>query len=297
MRPKIGLALGSGGARGWSHIGVLRALEEADIAPDIVCGASMGALVGAGYCAGALDRLETFARGLTAVGAARLVDLNIISGGLLEGNEVIGQLGELGINGNIEDLRLPYMAVATDLANGREVWLQEGNVLDAVRASIGIPGLLSPVHRQDRWLLDGGMSNPIPISCCRALGAEIIIAVNPNSRLHINRQAEPEQTPGMDLDALVDYLPSAIQPVLRSYLDTNSDPQLNPPGYLDVVARAMDIMSDQIRRSRLAGDPPNIMVNIELAPMTILEFNRADEAIDKGFAAMQAEINDLKALL
>jgi NTE family protein len=296
-RPKIGLALGAGGARGWCHIGVLRALQEADLEPDIVCGASMGALIGAGYCAGALDQLEEFALGMTAVKAAGLVDLDIVSGGLVSGAEVMGKLEELGISGNIEHFGKPFMAVATDIANGREIWMQEGDVLNAVRASIALPGLFSPVLHEGRWLLDGGMSNPIPVSCCRALGAEVIIAVNPNSRLHVRKAEEPEQTPGLEIDALIGYLPSIFQPAVKSYLDAKKDPKLNPPGYLDVIARAMDIMSDQIRRSRLAGDPPNIMVNVELAPMTILEFNRAAEAVKVGHAAMKAEMNDLKASL
>ncbi len=297
MHPKIGLALGSGGARGWSHIGVLRALEDAGIAPDIVCGTSMGSLVGACHAAGILDGLESFARSLAPLGIAGLVDINLRSGGLVSGQKVVEMLGDLGLGGSIADLGLPYMAVATDLANGREVWLHEGDIRDAVRASIGIPGVFSPVHHDGRWLLDGGMSNPVPVSCCRALGAEIIIAVNPNGFVRARFSDQPERTSGLNAETLIGTLPSALQPVLRGYLKTSDAPRQKPPGYLDVIAGSVDIMTDKIMRARLAGDPPSVMVDVPLDHMTIFDFNQADRAIAAGREAMAAQIDTLKAQL
>lgn len=154
-RPKIGLALGSGGARGWCHIGVLRALEEAGIKPDFIAGASMGALVGAAYCSDALDELENFARGLTTYSIARLVDVDLVSGGLVAGKLIMKALEGVGIRKELSALDRPFVAVATDLYEGREVWLREGNTLEAVRASIGIPGIFTPVHMDGKWLLEG----------------------------------------------------------------------------------------------------------------------------------------------
>lgn len=297
MQPKIGLALGSGGARGWSHIGVLRALEGAGIRPDIVCGTSMGSLVGAGFAAGLLDRLEEFARGLTPLSVARLVDIDLRSGGLVAGRKVVEMLAGLGYSGAIGHLDLPYMAVATDLVNGREVWLNEGELLEAVRASIGIPGVFSPVHRKGRWLADGGMSNPVPVSCCRALGAEIIIAVNPNGFVRARFANEPERTSSLNAETLIGAMPSAVQPVLRGYMKTSAKPRLKPPGYLDVIAGSVDIMSDKIMRARLAGDPPSVMVDVPLDHMTIFDFNQAGEAIAAGQKAMTAQMETLGALL
>ena len=177
-RPRIGLALGSGSARGWAHIGVIDALSEAGIEPDIVCGASMGALVGAAHVAGHLAELRQWAESATWRKIVRLTDVRLSGGGLINGRQVVAFLRELGIAEPIETYPQQYAAVATDMATGREIWLQSGPIHEAVRASIALPGILSPSRIHGKWLLDGGLSNPIPVSVCRALGADVIIAVN-----------------------------------------------------------------------------------------------------------------------
>ena len=188
-RPRIGLALGSGSARGWAHIGVIDSLIEAGIEPDVVCGTSIGALVGAAYVAGKLGRLRQWAETATWRAILRLTDVRLTGGGLMNGRQVVAFLQQIGIDQPIESYGRPYAAVATDLATGREIWLQSGPIHEAVRASIALPGILSPARIDGRWLVDGGLSNPIPVSVCRALGADVIIAVNLNGDLLARRFA------------------------------------------------------------------------------------------------------------
>ena len=181
--PLIGLALGSGGARGWCHIGVLRGLEELGVRPDVVSGCSMGAVVGAAHASGRLDALEEWALGLTLGRFLKLISVDLAGGGLVDGQVIEDVLAEIGIAGNIEDLPRPFRAVASDMRTGREVWLREGPVGRLVRASAAIPGVFAPVRHDGRWLMDGGMTNPVPVSLARAMGAEIVIAVNPDAHL------------------------------------------------------------------------------------------------------------------
>lgn len=301
MTPKLGLALGSGGARGWCHIGVMHALAEEGLAPDVICGTSMGALVGATACSGALDRLEDFARGLTQLKVARMVDIDVTSGGLITGESIIKELSKLGYAKRIEDMDRPFMAVATDLYAGREVWFRDGDLLPAIRASIGIPGIFAPVWDNGRWLLDGGMSNPIPVSGCRALGAEVIVAVDPNSKLYMTRQGHQEDaphTPAFGMETVLDALPAAVQPMLKSYLTAKPRKRHRPPAYIEVLSTSIDVMTDHIRRARLAGEPPHVMVNLNLMDkMTVLDFSRADLAIEAGYDAMQAQMPMLRAVM
>ena len=191
-RPRIGLALGSGAARGLAHIGVIDALVDAGIEPDIVCGTSIGALVGAAHVAGKLAELRQWAETATWRKILRLTDLRLTGGGLISGRQVVAFLQGLGIGEPIESYATHYAAVATDWPPGREIWLQTGPIHEAVRASIALPGILSPARMDGKWLLDGGLSNPIPVSVCRALGADVIIAVNLNGELLGRRFAEPE---------------------------------------------------------------------------------------------------------
>ena len=195
--PRIGLALGSGSARGWSHIGIIESLADAGIEADIVCGTSMGSLVGAAYVAGRLTELRQWAETATWREIVRLMDVRLSGGGLINGKQVVSFLRELGVEKPIESYTKRYAAVATDLVSGREIWLESGPIHEAVRASIALPGILSPAKVGGKWLVDGGLSNPVPVSVCRALGAEVIIAVNLNGDLLGRRFAsEPDaETP------------------------------------------------------------------------------------------------------
>jgi NTE family protein len=289
-KPRIGIALGSGGARGWCHIGALRALAEDGVEPDIVAGCSMGALVGAVYLAGKLDALETWARALTLRKAAGFLDVNLTSGGLIEGKRIVSFLASLQDDAPIESFAKPFTAIASDLATGREIWLQKGPILSAVRASIALPGIISPAKLDGRWLLDGGMTNPVPVSACRAMGADIVIAVNPNANVlepHARKPAAPKEENGAMsadvFDKMFDQLPVGVRQGLKAMTPRFLSSKSGSPSYFDVLSGSIDIMTSQILRSRLAGDPPHVMIGTRLAHMSVLEFNRAEEAIQEGY--------------
>ncbi|CUH62910.1 NTE family protein RssA [Thalassovita gelatinovora] len=277
---KTGLALGSGGARGWCHIGVIRELHDIGVHPELIAGCSMGALVGAAYAGGRLDALETWVRNLTPARIVGLVDFRLGSGGIVAGSEIMTLMDELDLPERIEDLNIPFTAVATDMETGREIWLREGRLKDAVRASVSIPGVFSP-HRVDgHWMLDGGLTNPVPVSTARAMGAEVIVAVNPNAKLHGKLWNRPSRALKHQLRDLPDWLSNALLP------DTDSD---RPPGYTEVVSTAIDVMTEQIRRARLAGEPPHALLNADLSRITVLEFHRGDEAITEGRRIVKAQ--------
>jgi len=298
MKPRIGLALGSGGARGWCHIGILRALAEAGLAPDVICGTSMGALVGAAYASGRLDALEAFALSLTRVSVARLVDVNPASGGLVEGQLIERQLKALGYAPTFEALEKPLIAVASDLFGGTEVWLKSGDLVSAVRASIAIPGIFSPVSHDGKWLMDGGMLNPIPVSACRALGADIVIAVDPNSKLHAFRHRERLSKAPEDKEDKVSFLdaaPAMLRPYLRTLVEYSGITGPKPPNYIEVLSASIDLMTDQIRRSRLAGEPPHVLLSPDLSALSILDFQEAKLAIAAGRRAVEEQADLLAA--
>jgi NTE family protein len=302
-RPRIGLALGSGSARGWAHIGVIDALVEAGITPDVICGSSMGALVGAAHVAGRLGPLKAWAEGATWRRIAGLTDLRFTGGGLVSGRQIMAFLRDLDISAPIESYAIQYAAVATELATGREIWLQSGLIHEAVRASIALPGIFSPVLANGKWLLDGGLSNPVPVSVCRALGADVIIAVNLNGELLGRRFTEPEP-PETTRPSLVSS--EALRRVLGQFPlpgrraagnGETPSPGVAPPGYFDVLASAINIMQDHITRTRLAGEPPHVMLVPRLRTIGLMEFNRAAEAIAEGRACVEQALPALKRYL
>ncbi len=306
---RIGVALGSGSARGWSHIGVLHGLEECGVKPAVVVGASVGTLVGAAYASGQLATLEGWVRKLTRVDVWRLLDTTFRGGGVITGNRLMRAIGEQLEDRSIEGLPIAFAAVAADLDTGQEVWLREGPMLSAVRASSGMPGLFAPMWYQNRWLIDGGVVNPVPVSLCRAQGADYVIAVNLNR--HLNRyamrkhqRADPGTAnpaarspksdelpgwPGLDrLAGLVDGLVEALKPA------KNGEPRL-----FDVMATSIDIMQDRITRSRMVGDPPDLVLSPDLTQFHLMDFHRADEAISIGrreVARVEAELRALHKL-
>ena len=259
-RLRLGLALGGGSARGWAHLGVIDALTELGIRPDIVCGTSIGALVGAVYVTGRLDALRARAEKMTWRDGVKMLDLRIARGGLIDGAKIRAFLDQLRCTGDIETLATPFAAVATDIENGGEVWLRSGPIGDAVRASIGLPGIFLPCAREGRWLLDGGLVNPVPVSLCRALCADVVIAVDVNSSRMIPAKA------GM-------------------------------PSYFDALARSVTIMQVQITRARLASEPADILLVPELGDVGPFQFDRAYDSIAEGRACVARSRDALVALL
>jgi len=281
QRSRIGLALGSGAARGWAHIGVLRALDQIGIRPDIVVGTSIGAVVGSCYCAGLLDDVEAFARRLTRRKVFGFLDVNFSGGGLFTGNKMTRLLETEFKDRRIEDLDPTFVCVTTELSTGHEIWIRRGGLVSAIRASYAIPGLFQPILINGRWLVDGAIVNPIPVSVCRAFGAEIVIAVNLSSDV-FGRGTIIHDHPGDGPDvaepeaAATDETGRTLQ---RQLVDSGE----RPPGLTSVVIEAYNIIQDRIARSRLAGDPPDILVGPRLGRIGHFEFHRAEEAIDVGY--------------
>lgn len=300
---KIGLALGSGSARGWAHIGVIRALEKEGIKPDIVTGCSIGSLVGAAYVGGHLDILEEWVRELSFWDVVRLLDVKML-GGLIEGESLMSSFEDKIRNVNIEQLPLPFAAVATDLSSGREVWLQTGLLPDAVRASIALPGLFSPIHSEGRWLVDGGLTNPVPVSLSRAMGADLIIAVNLNSDIvgrHLKsrevRQKEIKEEERDLFNQLLKKLNTGLFEARLGSWAREKGEKNTIPGIFEVMASAINIMQDRITKSRMAGDPPDVLLSPRLGKLGLLEFDRADEAIAEGYDSVRRMLPALHQML
>lgn len=292
--PRIGIALGSGAARGWAHIGVLKALAAAGFEVTAVCGSSIGAVVGAAFAAGRLTELEAFARGLTWRGILGQLDLRPVGGGIIAGERVSRTLIDLIGHPAIGSLALRYGATATELGSGREVWLSDGDLATAIRASMALPGIMAPVHLNGQWLLDGGLVNPVPVSLCRALGAELVLAVNLNGGIAArHRPTTATALSDADRRRLGGPRSGGASNLLTQLLGSNH----GQPGYFEVMIGAVNIMQDQITRTRLAGDPPDILVQPRLTHIGVMEFNRADETIAAGEAAMRALVPALQQLL
>ena len=283
---RVALALGSGGARGWCHIGALRALAAQGVAPIAVAGCSIGALVGAAWAADRLDELEQTARALTQTGLLRYLDPALETGGVLGGQGVEMLFRKLDLPERIEDLKHPFVTVATDLASGKEVWLREGPLIPAVRASMSIPGMLRPVQLNGRWLIDGGVVNPVPVSAARALGGDAVIAVNPNGRGgkdHWQEHQVPSVWQKLGAEKLHDQLPKALTDILPDVTEKQSTPSM-----LNVLDVTIDILVDFVLATRNAVDPPDVLLEADLTDFVTTELYRASEAIDEGVRITEA---------
>ena len=280
MNGTIGIALGSGVARGWGHLGILRVLEREGIIPDIVCGTSIGAVIGAVYLNGHLSELEDWARKLTKTRLSRLFDFEFGQGGIIAGRRILQIFHPSLLDNTIDQLAKPFVCVATDLNTGHEVWLRRGRVIDAVRASYAIPGLFPPLGMDGRWLVDGALVNPVPVSVCRALGAQLTIAVNLNSDVF------GPGSPGddaFDLEQRSALVEEESRGFMRGYFRRRD----GAPSTFSVLARSLHIVQDRISRSRLAGDPPDVTIAPRLGHVGYLEFYRAEECIAAGEEAAQ----------
>ena len=298
---KIGLALGSGSSRGWAHIGVIKALSEIGIQPDIVCGSSIGALVGASYISNNLHKLQEWTCSLTRLQLARFFEINASLNGFVDKERFQEFLNEYVVNEEalIEEQSKQFAAVATELTTGREIWLSDGLVHDAVWASISLPGLFPPISNKGKWLVDGGLVNPVPVSVCRAFGADVVIAVNLNGDIvgkHLRRNRQPQLPEEPDvLSRISDFVKN------HSYWETDTTKQDDSaPNLIDAIASSINIAQDRITRSRLAGDPPDILLSLKLSHIGLLEFYRAREVIAEGEKAVRrisSEIQDILGVL
>ncbi|MEO0670835.1 MAG: patatin-like phospholipase family protein [Pseudomonadota bacterium] len=294
---KIGLALGGGAARGWAHIGVIKALESAGIVPDVIAGTSIGAVVGGCYAAGEFEAIEAFARTMTPRRMFGFFDLNLAGSGLINGQRLSDALEHQLDDLRIEDLEKPFTAIATEIGTGHEVWLSRGRMVDAIRASYAIPGIFKPVRIQDRWLFDGALVNPIPVSVCRALGARHVIAVNLNADLFTlgtvlshfegadaameegNVAPVSDEPDGGENGETEKGARALIQRQMFGFRKRSTD---DVPSISTIMVDAFNIVHDRIARSRLAGDPPDVLINPRLGQIGLFDFHRADELIRIG---------------
>jgi len=302
-RPLIALVLGGGAARGFAHIGVIRALQARGIAPDIVVGTSIGAAVGGAYVAGHLDGFEHWATSLQARSVFGYLDIQLNGSGIIGGNKLAARLQEALGKTRIDDLPVKYAAVATEIRTGHEIWLTRGRLVDAIRASYALPGIFTPVLIGDRWLVDGALVNPVPVSAARALGAEIVIAVSLNSdSFGHGGTISAFGTPPEILD-VVDSAAAVPRKGLRRFFSAERARALKQgtpgtggplPAIPTVMVEAFNIMQDRITRARLAGDPPDILISPRISSIALFDFHRAAETIEHGRRATERAIESIE---
>jgi len=298
-RPVIGLALGGGAARGFAHIGIVRTLIAHGIIPNVVVGTSIGGVVGGAYAAGQLDALEEWARSLQPRNILGYLDIRLNGSGLIGGDKLAAQLeGAIGST-LIEDLPLKFATVATEVRTGHEIWLTHGRVVEAMRASYALPGIFSPVLVGDRWLVDGALVNPVPVSAARALGAEIVIAANLSSDVFTHSTTIYSHGPAAEApQALVEpavpkrgfgRLFSAERTMKREFFGGGGR-----PGISSVMVDAFNIMQDRITRARLAGDPPDLLITPRVGQIGWFDFHRANDLIAFGARATERAIDSIQ---
>jgi NTE family protein len=297
-RPVVGLALGGGAARGFAHIGIIRALMAHGIVPDVVVGTSIGAVVGGAYVAGHLDTLEEWARGLQPRSVFGYLDIRLNGSGLIGGEKLAAQLETSLGETLIEDLPMKYASVATEVRTGHEIWLTHGRMVEAMRASYALPGIFSPVLVGDRWLVDGALVNPVPVSAARALGAEIVIAANLSSDVFthsttIYAHGQPVKVP----ETVIESSPpkrrfgkffSPERTMKREFFGGGGR-----PGISSVMADAFNIMQDRITRARLAGDPPDLLITPRVGQIGWFDFHRAADLIAFGTRAAERALDSI----
>ena len=296
-RPTIGLALGGGAARGFAHIGVIRTLLSRNIVPDVIVGTSIGAVVGGCYASGQLDTLEEWARQLTKRGILGYLDVSFSGAGLIGGNRLAHRLDEAVGETQIDKLTVRFAAITTEVGTGHEIWLTRGRMVDALRASYALPGIFPPVRLGGRWLVDGALVNPVPVSAARALGARLVIAVNLNADM-LGRGSTISSHGSDDSDEKLrqqNHKPrnglrsmfGAERAVKRQFIDAGR------PGIPTVMVEAFNIMQDRITRARLAGDPPDVLISPRLGQVGWFDFHRAQQAIEIGAAAAERALEPI----
>ncbi len=313
-KPVIALVLGGGAARGWAHIGVIHELAEMGIRPDMIVGTSVGSIVGGAYASGNLEQFEQWISGLGRVDIIRLLDAKMTGGGFLQGRSLMAAIEKRIGDPRIEDLEIPFACVATELDTGREVWLREGSLLDACRASIAMPGMFAPSRLQeDKLLVDGGLVNPVPVSLARAMGGDVVIAVNLNGDLigrHFFVRTAGDETSDEESErALAEIeekdtmiakwaakMKAGFGVRLDSYISSLRSRESPDPGLFDVIAGSVDIMQDRITRSRMAGEPPDIHITPMLSHVGLMEFDRATECIREGREATRRQRDEILKL-
>jgi NTE family protein len=293
-RLSIGLALGGGSARGFAHIGVLRTLMANGIRPDVIAGTSIGAVAGGLYAVDKLDEFEAWARSLTRRRIFGYLDFSLSGSGIIGGSRLASSLTDEIADVSIEDLPLKLAAIATEIGTGHEIWLTRGRLAEALRASYALPGIFPPARIGGRWLMDGALVNPVPVSAARACGARLVIAVNLNSD-NFGRGTVIQNHGSDETDLAVAMSPpanglrdKAERIMRRQFLGTPGK-----PGFSTVMVEAFYVMQDRITRARLAGDPPDVLINPKIGNIGFFDFHRAEEAIKLGAEATERGLDSI----
>ena len=295
---KIGLALGSGASRGWSHIGVLKALLKAGVEPDVVCGTSVGAMVGGSYVGGNLEKLEEWVLGSSRTDVLRFFSFRLASSAFVDLERFNWFLHNFvaAADVRIEALEKPYAAVCTDLATGSEVLLTTGGMADAIRASMAMPGLFPAERYAERWLVDGGLVNPVPITACRALGADIVIGVNLNSEILSKRNERQRMTRQERPDTKFESLKRQAREYSSSRFSSDDESE-RAPGMFSTISNTINIFQHQITRGRLEADPADVLIEPKVGDIGMFDFQRAGDAIQEGDSCVQSAMDDIRQLI
>jgi NTE family protein len=308
-RKTVALVLGSGSSRGWAHIGVIEALEEEKIPIDYIAGCSIGSYVAAIYASGGFKSLKEFVLRMDGKKVFSYFDVVFPRSGLLNGTKRLKELYSMHADAaDFSDLKIPLMMVATDLATGKKVVLKSGSILNALRATMSIPGLFAPVKVKGRWLVDGGLVDPVPVGVARALEADVVIAVDLNSgvvsrtkRMRQNRRAakktdHPQAYKSELFEKLSDYYETAginFTGRINEILGRES----STPDIIETVMTSINIMQELITRINLAVEPPDILIQPHLGQLKMLDFDQVDHTIEEGYAGVKDKIEAIKALL
>lgn len=307
-KPRIGLALGSGSSRGWAHIGVINALTEHGIEPDVITGCSIGALVGAAYVTGHLGELEKWVGSLNRLDVARFFEISSSFNGFVNKDKFHKFLNRYvcADEAQIGALDKSFAAVSTDLATGTEVWFSKGALIEAVWASISLPGLFPAIRHKNRWLVDGGLVNPVPISTCRSLGADVVIAVNLNGDIagkhfkHMAPKSEKAEVQAAEVhedEGWMDTITRTVREYSYNLFVNHKNGRDDTPNLFDSIAGSINITQDRITRFRIAADPPDILINPDVSQIGLLEFHRGREVITEGARAVEKMLPEIRQLL
>lgn len=314
---KLGLALGSGASRGLAHIGVVKALDEAGIKVDYIAGSSIGALVGASYAAGTIEQFHAFLSTVDWKVITSYLDFNFPQKGLIEGNRIINLIRELLPDADIADLDPPFCAIATNLASGEEVKLRSGNLVEAIRASISLPGIFNPFQIDDNYLVDGGLVNPLPTDVVRDMGADVVIAVDLNNDLIARngrkkklkaRRRKKKKEKLLTRASNNNWFPSKLEEKYRilersvkqsvnRWLEDKEDEEDREPNIFDVIANSINIMEYQITRSKVLRDRPDILIQPELGHLNLFDYDDAEATIREGYEKTHRQLPTIREML
>jgi NTE family protein len=308
-RKTVALVLGSGSSRGWAHIGAIEALEEEKIPIDFVAGSSVGCYVGALYASGSLKSLKEFVLRMDGKKIFSYFDVVFPRSGLLDGTKKLKELFSIHTDvDNFSELKIPVSMVATDLVTGKKVVLKTGNIFRALRAATSIPGLFAPVKIKDRWLVDGGLVDPVPVGVARALEADVVIAVDLNSGVFSYKKPKKKIKPPVPktenslayksemLNKMVDYYEHA-EVSFTNKISVLLNRESGTPDIIDTVMTSINIMQERISRINLAVEPPDVLIQPRLGQLKMMDFDQVEQTIEEGYISVKEKMGEIKKLL